>query len=79
MKTAGAITIVVGLLMTVYTGFSYITKEKVIDMWGLEVTKDNQHDINWQPYVGIATMITGGAVLALARKKHLPLETSRRM
>ena len=71
MKTAGAITIVVGLLMTVYTGFSYITKEKVIDMWGLEVTKDNQHDINWQPYVGIATMITGGAVLALARKKTL--------
>jgi len=71
MKTAGAITIVVGLLMTVYTGFSYITNEKVIDMWGLEVTKDNQHDINWQPYVGIATMITGGAVIALARKKTL--------
>ncbi len=71
MKTAGIATIVIGLFMTVYTGFSFITKEKVIDMWGLEVTKDNQHDIDWQPYVGIATMITGGAVLALARKKTL--------
>jgi hypothetical protein len=69
MKTAGGITVIVGLLMTMYTGFSYITREKVIDMWGLEVSKDNEHNVNWQPYIGIATMITGGAVIAMARKK----------
>lgn len=69
MKTAGTITFIVGLLMTAYTGFTYVTREKVVDMWGLEISKDNRHTVNWQPYVGIATMLTGGAVVALGRKK----------
>ena len=71
MKTAGIIVLVVGLLMTVYTGFTYVTKEKVVDLGELEITKDKQHDVNWQPYVGIGVMVIGGAVLMLARKKSL--------
>ena len=69
MKTAGIIILIVGLLMTLYTGFTYITKEKVVDLGPLEITKDNQHTINWQPYVGIGVMVFGGAVLLLSRKK----------
>ncbi|MGD0591964.1 MAG: hypothetical protein ABSA44_14385 [Bacteroidota bacterium] len=68
MKTAGII-IIVGLLMTLYTGFSYITKEKVVDMGKLEITKDNQHNVHWQPYLGIGMMVIGGVVLILDRKK----------
>jgi hypothetical protein len=68
MKTAGII-IIVGLLMTLYTGFSYITKEKVVDMGKLEITKDNQHKVHWQPYLGIGMMVIGGVVLILDRKK----------
>lgn len=69
MKTAGIIIIIAGLLMTLYTGFTYVTKEKVVDLGELEITKDNQHTVNWQPYVGIAVMVVGGAVLILGRKK----------
>jgi hypothetical protein len=71
VKTAGIIILIVGLLMTVYTGFTYVTKEKVVDLGELEITKDNQHAINWQPYVGITTMLIGGVVLILGRKKSL--------
>jgi hypothetical protein len=71
VKTAGIIILIVGLLMTIYTGFTYVTKEKVVDLGELEITKDNQHSINWQPYVGIATMLIGGAVFILGRKKSL--------
>jgi hypothetical protein len=69
MKTAGIIILIVGLLMTLYTGFTYVTKEKVVDLGKLEITKDNQHTVNWQPYVGIGMMIIGGVVLILDRKK----------
>lgn len=71
MKTAGAIILIVGLLMTVYTGFTYITKEKVVDLGALEITKDKEHSVDWQPYVGIATMVIGGGILVLGRKKSL--------
>ena len=38
MKTAGIILLVVGLLMTLYTGFTYVTKEKVVDIGELEIS-----------------------------------------
>jgi hypothetical protein len=71
MKTAGAIILIIGLLMTLYTGFTYVTKEKVVDLGELEITKDNQHTVNWQPYVGIGVMVIGGATLILGKKKSL--------
>ena len=69
MKQTGIILLILGLIMTVYTGFSYITKDKVVDLGGLEITKDNHHDVNWQPYMGIGVMIIGGVILVLDRKK----------
>lgn len=71
MKSAGIVILIVGLLMTLYTGFTYVTKEKVVDLGELEITKDNQHTVNWQPYVGIGVMAIGGAFLLLGRKKSL--------
>jgi uncharacterized membrane protein YidH (DUF202 family) len=71
MKTAGIIILIVGLLMTIYTGFTYVTKEKVVDLGELEITKDNHHTVNWQPYAGIGMMVIGGVVLLLGRKKSL--------
>jgi hypothetical protein len=73
MKTAGIILLILGLLMTLYTGFTYITKEKVLDVAGLELTRDDHHTISWQPYVGLAAMVVGGVVLVLGRKKTLAI------
>jgi hypothetical protein len=71
MKTAGIIILIAGLLMTLYTGFTYVTKEKVLEVGDLKVTRDDEHTISWQPYVGIATMVIGGVVLVASRKKSL--------
>ena len=65
MKKVGIVILLVGLLMTTYTGFTYFTREKVVDIGKLEITKENQHSVNWQPYVGIGIMIIGGVVLVL--------------
>ncbi|MFN0158337.1 MAG: hypothetical protein ACKVRP_09745 [Bacteroidota bacterium] len=71
MKTVGIVIFVVGVLMTVYTGFTYITTEKVVDLGDIEITKDNEHSVNWQPYVGIGAMVVGGALFFLDKKKVL--------
>jgi hypothetical protein len=71
MKTAGIIMFIVGLLMTLYTGFTYVTRETIVDIGQLEITKDSEHTVNWQPYIGIGTMAIGGVVLILVRKKCL--------
>jgi hypothetical protein len=71
MKTAGIIIFTIDLLMTLYTGFTSVTQEKVVDLEELEITKDNRHTLDWQPYVGIGMMVIGGAFLVLGRKKSL--------
>ena len=69
MKKAGIIILLVGLLMTLYTGFTFFTREKVVDLGKLKITKENQHSVNWQPYVGIGIMIVGGVVFVLGVNK----------
>ena len=73
MKTAGIIIFVIGLLMTIYTGVTYVTREKIVDVGELEVTVNDRHTIHWQPYVGIGAMIIGGLLFVLSRKKLLAI------
>lgn len=70
MKNVGIILLIIGLVMSLYTGFTYVTKEKVVDIGELEITADNHHTVNWQPYVGIGIAVAGGVVLLLSRKKR---------
>ena len=69
MKTAGIILLAVGLLITIFTGFKYVTKEKVVDIGKLEITKDENHFLSWSPLLGIAVMAIGGAVYFYGTKK----------
>lgn len=69
MKSAGLLLLIVGLLMTLYTGFTFITKENVVEVGELVITKDNEHSVNWKPYVGFGVMAVGGAFFLFGRKK----------
>jgi hypothetical protein len=72
MKTVGMIIFTIDLLKTLYTGYSNVSKEKNIALKEPKGKKDSQHDINWQPYIGMGMMVIGGAFLVLSRKKSLP-------
>lgn len=71
MKIAGVVILIVGLIMTLTSGYTYLTKEKVVDIGDIEVTADRSHTVNWQPYVGIAILVVGGAMLLMGGKKSL--------
>lgn len=60
---------VVGLLITVFTGFNFVTKKKVVDIGKVEITRDKIHVLAWSPLIGVAVMVIGGAVLFYSAKK----------
>ena len=68
MKRAGLIIFAIGLLITVFTGFNYVTKEKIVDIGDIQITADKQHSVDWSPYAGVAVMIAGGVVFLVGRK-----------
>lgn len=69
MKTAGIIILIVGLALTIFTSINFFTKEKVVDIGKVEITRNKPHHLNWSPLNGIIVMGIGGVVLWLSTKK----------
>lgn len=67
-KTVGIVLIALGILMMVYTGFNYVTKEKVVDLGPIEINAEKQHTVQWPPVIGIVLIVGGVVVFALDRK-----------
>ena len=68
MKNVGIVVIVIGLLMIAYTGFNFITKEKVVDVGPIEINKEKDHPVQWSPIVGVVLVVGGIAMIALNKK-----------
>lgn len=69
MKIAGIVILIFGLGMTVFTAFSYFTREKVLEIGTVEITRNQPHYLNWSPFIGLAIMVIGAFVILQARKK----------
>jgi len=69
MKNAGIVIIIIGLLLTIITAFTFFTREKVVDIGNLEISANKRHHLKWSPLVGIAVMGAGGVLLLVSRKK----------
>jgi hypothetical protein len=54
--------IVLGVLALVYQGFTYTTREKVVDLGPLKITADKEKSIPLPPILG-ALALAGGVVL----------------
>lgn len=69
MKITGFILMIVGLGLSIFTAFSFFTKEKVVDLGAVEISRDVPHAFNWSPFVGLAIMVIGAFLVLWARKK----------
>jgi uncharacterized membrane protein YidH (DUF202 family) len=64
----GIILIAIGIIALAYGGFSYTTREKVIDAGPLQVSADRQKTIPLPPILG-GICLVGGIILVLAGNK----------
>jgi xanthosine utilization system XapX-like protein len=69
-RTLGIILIVLGLIGVLWGGFSYTTREKVVDLGPIDVTRDKTHSVPLPPIFGAVALI-GGIVLLVSGKKGL--------
>jgi uncharacterized membrane protein YidH (DUF202 family) len=71
MKPAGIVGIIliaIGIIALAYGGFSYTTREKVIDAGPLQVSADRHKTIPLPPILG-GICLVGGIILVLAGNK----------
>lgn len=69
MKKVGIIIIVVGILITIFTGISFRTEEEIVEIGDYELTQEEEHEVNWAPWVGVVVIAAGVAVILIGRKK----------
>jgi len=69
MKTIGILIIIIGLGLTIFTAGTFFTREKVVDLGKVEITRNKPHNLNWSPLIGIAVIGVGGVVLWQSYKK----------
>ncbi|SEA27581.1 hypothetical protein SAMN05443667_10383 [Flavobacterium gillisiae] len=67
-KNIGILIIIIGAIMVFYTGFNYVTTEKVLDIGPIEINKQQNHPVQWSPILGVV-LIMGGVVLVVKDKK----------
>ena len=67
-KTIGFGLIIIGIVMLIWTGFTYTRREHVVDAGPIHISADKQHDVNWSPYAG-GLLIVGGAILVATARK----------
>ena len=71
MKSFGIVLIALGLIMMIYTGFNFVTKEKVVDLGPLEINKSTNHPVQWSPIVGIVLLVGGIAIFVTSKKTKI--------
>jgi hypothetical protein len=69
MKKTGIFIILAGLALTIFTTITFFTREKVVDLGKVEITRNKPHNFKWSPLIGIAIMGVGGLVLGVSFKK----------
>jgi len=69
LKNLGIGMVIIGIIMIVYTGFNYVTTEKVVDFGPIQINKEVNHPINWSPIVGIVLAVGGVVLIVTSNKK----------
>jgi Na+/melibiose symporter-like transporter len=68
MKNLGIILVVIGMIMMVWTGFNYVTRERIVDVGPVHVTAKKNNPVQWSPILG-GVILAAGIVVIVANKR----------
>ena len=63
-KTLGIVLVVLGLIGLAWGGFTYTTREKVVDLGPIHATREKTHTVPLPPIAGAAALVGGILLLA---------------
>jgi len=69
LSLAGIVLIALGLISLVYQGFTYTTRETVLDIGPIHATADREKTVALPRGIGVVAVVAGAAVLFSASRK----------
>lgn len=69
MKAIGVVLIIVGIVALAYGGFSWTSKEKVVDIGPVEVTQNKTRSLPLPPIAGGICLVAGVIMVVAGSRK----------
>jgi drug/metabolite transporter (DMT)-like permease len=66
-KILGIVLIVGGIVALAWGGFSYTTREKVVDIGPIHASRDEHHSVPLSPIAGAIALVGGIALVAVGK------------
>ena len=63
MRAIGVLLLILGILALGYQGFTYVTRDKVVDLGPVEVTQEKTKTVYLPPILGVVALAAGIALL----------------
>lgn len=70
-KPLGIVLALLGIIMIIYTGFNYITTEKVVDLGPIKINAEKNHPVQWSPIIGVVLLVGGIVVMVTGKKDRI--------
>ena len=69
MMIVGILFLVLGVVSLGYQGFTYTTKEKVVDLGPVQITADKEKTIPLPPVLGGSALVVGLVLLVMGSRQ----------
>ncbi len=70
LTLAGVVLIVLGLAALAYQGFSYKSRETIVDIGPIHATAEKQNNVPIPPIAGAAAVVAGVVLLVAGQRKR---------
>lgn len=71
LRSIGITFLAIGIIMIAYTGFSYVTTDKIVDLGAIKITKQTNHPVKWTPVFGAVLLAVGVVIIAGGKKVEI--------
>ncbi|WP_291102406.1 MULTISPECIES: hypothetical protein [unclassified Flavobacterium] len=68
-KTLRIVFIIIGTMMMIYSGFNYVTTEKMVELGPITILSHKEHSIPFSPIIGLALIAVGFITVEKNRNK----------
>ena len=70
LTLAGVVLIVLGLAALAYQGFTYKTRETILDIGPIHATAEREKTVPLPPVIGIVAVLAGAGLLVAGSRKR---------
>ncbi|TVR69518.1 MAG: hypothetical protein EA408_12500 [Marinilabiliales bacterium] len=69
MKKFGIALIILGIVITVFSGITFKQEESIVEIGDVEVTREREREVNWPQWAGVVVVVAGAVIFLAGRRK----------